>query len=212
MHEVHKNPDISVLKEYYCHCCGEMLEVIEIKQIVSKGDYEYKKYCMNGRYYTPYKEILVVDKELFCPKCFKKYSCDDQRKIMEAQKFYDNVIISDIQICDYKEFDVRKKLMEIKKCKPLLLIPLFGGIICILKLINTDLDGYLDSKVGAKLSFASLTFLVVTSLIIKGLFSLFDGIILVNVFFRVVRLIFSLEAFNIPVWFYMNKKTKNIDK
>ncbi len=99
MHRIYENNDVMMyFKKRYCHCCGKVLSRKRTEKIVRKGDPDYRLYYNIGHSFKPYGDILVIGKEYFCSLCNKSFSCDEQREIIKAQKYYHRHVVTKEEI------------------------------------------------------------------------------------------------------------------
>jgi hypothetical protein len=207
MHKVYENDDLMMyLKKRYCHCCGKALQKKRCERIVRKGDPDHRLYCTVGTNYKPYGDILVLGKEYYCPSCDKTFSCDEQGRVIEAQKHYKKKIVTNEEI-DNTYYDAMSVASQnILKLRWTLLIPVVGSFVCSFVIFNGRLSKKTESKDGAKLLFISALAFIGVALIMKLIFSMFNNIVLINDYKTVFMLVPSLLSFNIPTLWYINHK------
>ena len=152
MHKIYENDDLMMyFKKRYCHCCGTSLQRKRTERIVRKGDPEHKAYCMVGTTYKPYGDILVIGKEYHCPSCGKSFSCDEQEKVIEAQKYHQKKILTIEEINDTYSNNVQVSVQNIAKLRWMLLLPIIGGLISMFIISNGKLSEKTNSKAVVKL-------------------------------------------------------------
>ncbi len=204
MHKVYENDDLMMyFKKRYCHCCGNVLQRNKIKRIVRKEDPEHKIYCTIGATYKPHGDIIVVGKEYYCPSCKKSFSCNEQNKVIEAQKKYQRNIVTDEEIADVDNNNMLISNSNILKLKWILLIPVIGGLICMFKIFNGNLSKKTKSKDGTKLMLSSILVFLGVVLVVKLVLSMFN-IDFINKYGTIIMLIPSLLSFNMPILLYIN--------
>ena len=168
MHKVYENDDLMMyFKKRYCHCCGKVLQIKRTERVVRKGDPDHRAYCTIGRSYKPYGDILVIGKEYFCSSCNKYFSCDDQEKVIEAQKHYQRNIVAEEEITNVKNQNLMIANDRILKLRWILLIPIIGYFICNFVIFNGYLSEKTKSKDLYKLTLSSVLFFIGVALIIK---------------------------------------------
>ena len=168
MHKVYENDDLMMyFKKRYCHCCGKVLQRKRTERVVRKGDPDHRAYCTIGRSYKPYGDILVIGKEYFCSSCNKSFSCDDQGKVIEAQKHYQRNIVTEEEITNVKNQNLMIANDRILKIRWLLLFPVIGGIICTFKIFNGCLREKTNNKDLHKLILSALLVFIGVAIVIK---------------------------------------------
>ena len=208
MHKVYENDDLMMhFKKRYCHCCGEVLHKKRTERIVRKGDQDHRAYCTIGRSYKPYGDILVIGKEYFCSSCNKSFSCDEQGKVIEAQKHYKRHIVTDEEIANVKNQKLIIVNDRILKMRWLLLFPVIGGIICTFKIFNGCLREKTNNKDLHKLILSALLVFIGIAIVIKLVLSTVNNEIL-NKYQTLFMLIPSLLSFNMPILWYINHTFK----
>ena len=131
MQTIYENNDLMMyFKKRYCHCCGKVLQIKNSERIVRRGDPDHSSYCNIGTHYKPHGDILVVGKEYHCPSCDKTFSCDEQGRVIDAQKYYQKKILTDEEISNTHKHELMVSLQNIKKLRWTLLIPVIGALIC----------------------------------------------------------------------------------
>lgn len=75
----------------------------------------------------------------YCPLCDKVYSCDEQGRVIEAQKFYKRKIVTNEEINKVYSNKILLSMKKIKKLRWILLFPIIGGIICLFLIFNGEL-------------------------------------------------------------------------
>ena len=209
MHKVYENDDLMMFfKKRYCHCCGEILQIKKSERIVRKGDPDHKLYCTIGTNYKPYGDILVIGKEYYCPSCNKTFSCDEQGKVIEAQRYYQKKIVTDEEISQTYKSEILVSLKNILKLRWTLLIPIVGSLICMFYIFNGKLSEKTESKDGSKLLLSSTLVFIGVALAVKIVLSMFSNVDFINNYKTIFMLIPSLLAFNIPTLLYINRKFK----
>lgn len=208
MHKVYENDDLMMcFKKRYCHCCGEALHRKRIERVVRKGDPDHRAYCTIGRSYKPYGDILVIGKEYFCSSCNKSFSCDEQGKVIEAQKHYQRHIVTDEEIANVKNQKLIIVNDRILKMRWLLLFPVIGGIICTFKIFNGCLREKTNNKDLHKLILSALLVFIGVAIVIKLVLSAVNNEML-NKYQTLFMLIPSLLSFNMPILWYINHTFK----
>lgn len=208
MHKVYENDDLMMyFKKRYCHCCGEVLHKKRTERIVRKGDPDHRAYCTIGRSYKPYGDILVIGKEYFCSSCNKSFSCDEQGKVIEAQKHYKRHIVTDEEIDNVKNQKLIIVNDRILKMRWLLLFPVIGGIICTFKIFNGCLREKTNNKDLHKLILSALLVFIGVAIVIKLVLSTVNNEML-NKYQTLFMLIPSLLSFNMPILWYINHTFK----
>lgn len=208
MHKVYENDDLMMyFKKRYCHCCGKVLQRKRTERVVRKDDPDHKVYCHIGTTYKPYGDILVVGKEYFCSSCNKSFSCDEQGKIIEAQKHYQRHIVTKEEITNVKNQKLMTANDRILKLRWLLLIPIIGGIICTFKIFNGCLREKTNDKDLHKLILSALFVFIGVAIIIKLVLSTVNSEML-NKYQTLFMLIPSLLSFNMPILWYINHTFK----
>jgi len=209
MHKVYENDDLMMFfKKRYCHYCGEVLKNRKSERVVRKGDPDHKVYCTIGTKYKPYGDILVIGKEYYCPSCDKTFSCDEQSKVIESQRYYRKKIVTDAEISQAYKNEMLISLQNIFKLRWTLLIPVVGSLICTFYIFNGKLGEKTESKDGSKLLLSSTLFFIGVALAVKLVLSMFNNIDFVNTYTTIFMLIPSLLSFNIPTLWYINNKFK----
>ena len=209
MHKVYENDDLMMyLKKRYCHCCGGALHRKRTERIVKKGDLDHGAYCTIGTNYKPYGDILVVGKEYYCSSCDKVFSCDEQGKIIEAQKHYGRKIVSKEEVSFVHDNNLIFSANKIMKLKWSLLMPIIGGLICMFFIFNGRLSEKTNTRDGIKLIFSSIIVLVGVALVIKIVLSMFASVDFINRYETMIMLIPSILSFNLPILWYINRKFK----
>ena len=208
MHKVYENDDLMMyLKKRYCHCCGKVLQRKRTERVVRKGDPDHRAYCTIGRSYKPYGDILVIGKEYFCSSCNKSFSCDEQGKVIEAQKHYKRHIVTDEEIANVKNQKLIIVNDRILKMRWLLLFPVIGGIICTFKIFNGCLREKTNNKDLHKLILSALLVFIGVAIVIKLVLSTVNNEML-NKYQTLFMLIPSLLSFNMPILWYINHTFK----
>ena len=208
MHKVYENDDLMMyFKKRYCHCCGKVLQKKRTERIVRKGDPDHKVYCHIGTTYKPYGDILVIGKEYFCLSCNKSFSCDDQGKVIEAQKHYQRNVVTEEEITNVKNQHLMIANDRIFKIRWILLIPIIGFFICNFVIFNGYLSEKTKSKDLYKLTLSSVLFFIGVALIIKLVIQVSNIDINVN-YKTLIMLIPSLVSFNLPTLWYINHTFK----
>lgn len=208
MHKVYENDDLMMyFKKRYCHCCGKVLQRKRTERVVRKGDPDHREYCTIGRSYKPYGDILVIGKEYFCSLCNKSFSCDDQGKVIEAQKHYQRNIVTEEEITNVKNQNLMIANDRILKMRWILLIPIIGCFICNFVIFNGYLSEKTKSKDLHKLILSSVLFFIGVALIIKLVIQVSNIDINEN-YKTLIMLIPSLVSFNIPTLWYINHTFK----
>ncbi len=151
---------------------------------------------------------MVVSKKYYYPLCDKVYSCDEQGRVIEAQKLYKRKIVTNEEINKVYSNKVLLSMKKIKKHRWILLFPIIGGIICMFLVFNGELSKKTKSKDGIKLLLSSVLVSVGVALIIKLVCSMFDYIELINTYKNIFMLIPFLLSFNFPILWYINHKLK----
>ena len=209
MHKIFENDDLMMIfKKRYCHCCGKALQNRRSERIIRKGDPEHRAYCTVGTKYKPYGDILVIGKEYYCSYCDKVFSCDEQSKVIEAQKYYQKKIVTEKEISQIYENNMSISLNNIFNLQWILLIPVIGSLICMFCIFNGKLREKTKSKDGYKLLLSSVLIFIGVALIAKLLLPLFNYIDFINDNTTMLMLIPSLLSFNIPTLWYINHKIK----
>ena len=208
MHKVYENDDLMMyFKKRYCHCCGKVLKRKRTEKIVHKGDPDHKIYCHIGTTYKPYGDILVIGKEYFCSSCNKSFSCDEQGKVDEAQKYYKRHIVTKEEITNAKNQNLIIANDRILKMRWILLIPILGSLICSFEIYNSYLREKTKSKDLHKLTISSVLFFIGVALIIKLVIQ-FSNIDITENYKTLIMLIPSLVSFNLPTLWYINHTFK----
>ena len=208
MHKVYENDDLMMyFKKRYCHCCGKVLQRKKTERVVRKGDPDHRAYCTIGRSYKPYGDILVIGKEYFCSSCNKSFSCDEQGKVIEAQKHYKRHIVTDEEIANVKNQKLIIVNDRILKMRWLLLFPVIGGIICTFKIFNGCLREKTNNKDLHKLILSALLVFIGVAIVIKLVLSTVNNEML-NKYQTLFMLIPSLLSFNMPILWYINHTFK----
>ena len=208
MHKIYENDDLMMyFKKRYCHCCGEVLHRKRTERVVHKGDPDHRMYCTIGGSYRPYGDILVIGKEYFCSSCNKSFSCDDQGKVIEAQKHYQRNIVTEEEITNVKNQNMMIANNRILKMRWILLIPIIGCFICQLVIFNGRLSEKTKSKDLKKLTLSSLLFFIGVSLIIKIVIQV-SNIDITENYKTLIMLIPSLVSVNLPTLWYINHTFK----
>lgn len=208
MHKVYENNDLMMyFKKRYCHCCGKVLQRKKTERIVRKGDPDHRAYCTIGRSYKPYGDILVIGKEYFCSSCNKSFSCDEQGKVIEAQKHYKRHIVTDEEIANVNNQKLIIVNYSILKMRWLLLFPVIGGIICTFKIFNGCLREKTNNKDLHKLILSALLVFIGVAIVIKLVLSTVNNEML-NKYQTLFMLIPSLLSFNMPILWYINHTFK----
>ena len=208
MHKVYENDDLMMyFKKRYCHCCGKVLQRKRTERVVRKGDPDHRAYCTIGRSYKPYGDILVIGKEYFCSSCNKSFSCDEQGKVIEAQKHYKRHIVTDEEIANVKNQKLIIVNDRILKMRWLLLFPVIGGIICTFKIFNGCLREKTNNKDLHKLILSALLVFIGVAIVIKLVLSTVNNEML-NKYQTLFMLIPSLLSFNMPILWYINHTFK----
>lgn len=208
MHKVYENDDLMMyFKKRYCHCCGSVLQRKRTERTVRQGDPDHREYCTIGTNYKPHGDILVVGKEYYCSLCKKSFSCDEQGKIIDAQKHYGKRIVTNQEINDIHNNTIYAK-KQIKKLRWVLFLPIVGGLICNFFIFNGELSEKTNKKDATKLLLASVAVLIGVALAVKLVLSIFDSVEFINNYKDLFVLIFAAVSFNIPVLWYINYKFK----
>lgn len=207
MHKVYENNDLMMyFKKRYCHVCGKALQKKRSERIIMKGDPEHKTYCTVGTTYKPYGNIMVIGKEYYCYCCEKTFTCDEQSKIIEAQKHYGKKIVTEQEIQNVQSNGLIVSMHNIKKARWLLLIPVVGGLVCSYGIFNGKLQIMTENRDGAKLLFASVAAVVLIALVMKLLLAIFSGNEFVAQYSNLLMIMPATFAFNFPVLWYINHK------
>ncbi len=205
MHKVYENDDLMMyFKKRYCHCCGKELQKKRYERIVRKGDPDHKAYCSIGTGYKPHDDILVIGKEYYCPSCNKTFSCDEQGKVIEAQKYYQKKIVTDEEISNTYKNELMISGQNIKKLSWFLLIPIIGHFICTYYIFNGKLSTKTTKGDLHQLTISALLVFIGVALIAKVVLSIFNDIDFINNYQSIFILIPSLVSFNIPLFRYIN--------
>lgn len=205
MHRVYENDDLMMyFKKRYCHYCGKVLLRKKSERIVQKGDPDHQTYCHVGTTYKPYGDILVISKKYYCPSCDKLFTCDEQGRVIDAQKHYQKKIVSDEEIRNVYNSKVLKSTKDVKKLRWVLLIPVVGSFICTFYIFNGKLSQISKDRDLRKITFASILIFIGVALFAKFVLSMFDGVDFINDNKKILMLIPSLLSFNIPTLWYVN--------
>ena len=208
MHKVYENNDLMMhLKKRYCHCCGGVLQKKKTEKIVRKGDPGHEIYCRVGTEYRPHGDIIVVGKEYYCPFCNKTFSCEEQRKVINAQKHYKKKIVTKEEI---DAVSTNKDLIaqnNILRMRWLLLIPIIGELICTYAIFNGRLSKKTKNRDLHKIFLSSMIIFICVALVIKLTLSMVN-INLLNKYKTIIMLIPALLLFNIPALIYINHTFK----
>lgn len=208
MHKVYENDDLMMyFKKRYCHCCGKVLQRKRTERVVRKGDPDHKAYCNIGTTYKPYGDILVIGKEYFCSSCNKSFSCDEQGKVIEAQKLYQRRIVTKEEITNVKNRNLIIANDRILKIRWILLIPIIGSLICNFVIFNGYLSEKTKSKDLHKLTLSSVLSFIGVALIIKLVIQV-SNIDIAENYKTIIMLIPSLVSFNLPTLWYINHTFK----
>ena len=208
MHKVYENDDLMMyFKKRYCHCCGKVLQRKRTERVVRKGDPDHKAYCNIGTTYKPYGDILVIGKEYFCSSCNKSFSCDEQGKVIEAQKLYQRRIVTKEEITNVKNRNLIIANDRILKIRWILLIPIIGCFICNFVIFNGYLSEKTKSKDLHKLTLSSVLSFIGVALIIKLVIQV-SNIDIAENYKTIIMLIPSLVSFNLPTLWYINHTFK----
>ena len=204
MHKIYENNDLAMyFKKRYCHCCGQTLQRKKTERIVRKNDPEHSAYCHIGTTYKPYGDILVVGKEYYCASCDKSFSCDKQAAVISAQKHCKRKIVTEEEIANLKNSNVKDTKDTILKMRWLLLIPIVGGLLCSFKIFNSGLREKTKSNDLQKLLVSSIAIFLCVALVVKLILSTFNNDFIDN--YRTLLMILpSSLSFNIPVLWYIN--------
>ena len=178
------------------------------ERIVRKGDPDHKLYCTVGTNYKPYGDILVIGKEYYCPSCNKTFSCDEQGKVIEAQRYYQKKIVTDEEISQTYKSQILVSRNNILKLRWSLLIPIVGSLICMFYIFNGKLSEKTEIKDGSKLLLSSILVFIGVALSVKIVLSVFYNINFINNYKTIFMLIPSLLSFNFPTLWYINHKFK----
>lgn len=209
MHKVYENDDLAMFfKKRYCRYCGEVLSLKKTERVVKKGDPDHSEYCCIGTHYHFYGDILVIGKEYYCVKCEKSFSCEKQHEVVEAQKFYKKKIVTDEEIENAYNYNFMREQRNLLKGRWFLLIPYFGGWICIFLIFNTKLKIKTKRYDGLKLIILGCIALLIGGLIAKLLLHLFNGILDLNNLSSLITFIFAMYFYNFPILWYINHKFK----
>ena len=208
MHKVYENDDLMMyFKKRYCHCCGKVLQRKRTERVVRKGDPDHKAYCNIGTTYKSYGDILVIGKEYFCSSCNKSFSCDEQGKVIEAQKLYQRRIVTKEEITNVINRNLIIANDRILKMRWILLIPIIGSFICNFEIFNGYLSEKTESKDLHKLTLSSILFFIGVALIVKLVIQ-GSNIDITENFKTLIMLIPSLVSFNLPTLWYINHTFK----
>lgn len=209
MHKVYENDDLMMyFKKRYCHCCGKVLQRKRTERIVREDDFDHSKYCSVGTDYKPYGDILVIGKEYYCPSCDKAFSCDEQSKIIDAQKYYKRNAVTEEEINNVKSKAAIIENNSILKMRWLLLLPIVGALMCTFKIFNGPLSAKTNSKDLQKLILVSLFIFIGVALIMKFALSI-ANVDLTDTYKNIIIFIPSLLLFNVPTLWYINHTFKN---
>lgn len=211
MHKVYENDDLMMfIKRRYCRCCGNILHKRKTERIVKKGDPDHSVYCTIKSGYTPYGDIMVIGMEYYCENCKLSFSCDEQDKIINAQKRLNKKIVSSDEVSETWQDSIEKSTHTVAKMKWLLLLPVVGALLCSVFIFNGKLDIKTESNDFVKIAISSILLAIIVFVILKNLsilicdFSLFGIHNIKNI---IVDILASL-SFNIPTFIYI----KHIEK
>lgn len=209
MHKVYENDDLMMFfKKRYCHCCGEVLKTRKSERVVRKGDPDHKAYCTIGTTYKPHGDILVVGREYYCSYCEKSFTCDEQGKVIEAQKYYKKKIVTDAEISQKDKNEILLSLQNIMKLRWTLLIPAVGSLICTFYIFNGRLSEKTEGKDATKLLLSSVLVFIGVALAVKLVLSMFGSIDFINDYTTMFMLIPASLSFNLPTLWYINHSIK----
>lgn len=209
MHKIFENDDLMMyFKKRYCHCCGKALQRKRTERVVQRGDPDHIIYCTVGRTYKPYGDILVIGKEYYCPACDKSFSCDEQAKVIKAQKYHKRNIVTDEEIKTAKSNSISASKQNALNLRWFLLIPILGGLISMFAIFNGTLSEATKSRDGSKILLSSVLTFVGVALIAKLILSMFNSDF-TSAYNTILMLIPSALSFNVPVLFYINNTFKN---
>ena len=195
-------------KKRYCHCCGGILQNKKSERILREGDPDHRLYCTIGTNYKPYGDILVIGREYYCPSCNKMFSCDQQGKVIEAQRYYQKKIVTNEEISQTYKSKMLVSLKNILKLRWTLLIPVVGSLICMFYIFNGKLSEKTEEKDGHKLFLSSMLVFIGIALAVKIVLSMFHNTDFINNYRTIFMLIPSLLSFNFPTLWYINHKFK----
>ena len=196
------------LKKRYCRCCGKVLSRKRTERIVRKGDTEHKEYCSIGTHYKPHGDILSIGKEYFCSTCNKLFSCDEQSKVISAQKHYKRKIVTEDEIKNIENEELRSAVQNVTKLRWALLIPFVGSLICMFYIFNDKLQERTTSHDLHKLWVSSILTFIGVALAIRCILEPFNNVDFINKYQTILMLMSSLLSFNIPTLCYINHKLK----
>ena len=147
------------------------------------------------------------EEKYYCPICNKSFSCDEQGKVIEAQKHYKRHIVTDEEIANVKNQKLIIVNDRILKMRWLLLFPVIGGIICTFKIFNGCLQEKTNNKDLHKLILSALFVFIGVAIVIKLVLSTVNNEML-NKYQTLFMLIPSLLSFNMPILWYINHTFK----
>lgn len=206
MHKVYENDDLMMyFKKRFCHYCASAMRRKRTERIVRKGDPDHREYCMIGTHYKPYGDILVVGKEYYCPVCDKSFSCDEQGKIIQAQKYYKRKVVSYEEINAVYSNIMSSAIKKIKRYRWILLLPIVGGLAYMFLLCNGILREKMGEKDGTKLLLSSILIMTGVALVTKFALSIFNNVEGLNAY-KNGFILLSMLSFNAPVLWYINQK------
>ena len=151
---------------------------------------------------------MVIGKEYYCPSCDKVFSCDEQGKVIEAQKYYQKKIVTDEEISQTYKREMSVSLKTILKLRWTLLIPIIGSLICKFYIFNGKLSEKTKSKDGNKLLLSSILVFTGVALAVKIGITMFNNVDFINNYKTIFMLVPSLLSYNIPTLWYINHKLK----
>lgn len=201
MHKIYENDDLAMyFKKRYCCHCSNVLKRNRTERIVKTTDPDHKYYCSIGVKYHFYGDILIVGKNYFCPKCKKYFSCDEQSKIIDAQRLYKKKIVSNEEIINADKEKLKSNKTKLQKLKYLLLIPVIGGVILQIILINGNYG--IEDKDKTKLFLSSWIVLFGVAIVVKLGLMPFSTYEFIREYGNYLTVGSALLSFNVPVvWF-----------
>jgi len=201
-----------IFKKMYCHKCGFKLEKKKISNIYKKGDPNFSNDIL-GRRQIGMDRKEVVHYIYRCPNCSSEITYDEQCKVTKKQKKLKRIILNEDsveEIYNNKNICIQIARKRILKMRWLLLLPLFGGVICMVYIFSGCLSEKVEKRDLHKLTCSSILILIGAALGLKWLFSA------ANISFingcrttEIIIIVLLLLLYNLPVLLYINRVFDN---
>ncbi len=219
-------------KTFYCPICGEKLVVAKNARDVPEWEYR-QEYRFRGIEPYIFGATEIVE-TFYCPKCHYRNSIDNQLFIRKKQKELNKIIFdeddwnsisyttqgekiepkkdegtgaSEEELAKANRVKMMVETDNILKMRWLLLIPVLGAVICMIKIFNGCLEKYTGIGDLRNIVFASILTFMGVAVPLKSILSMSNVDFLYD-YRTIIMFLIASFAFNIPMLIYINKTFK----